>query len=62
MEIGDRTVDGRRMGKFSFTSDQDVTETDAAENRRAYRPLKRILGLGSMRPTARRPKSTIRNS
>ena len=62
MEVGGKTVNSGRMGKFSFTPDQDVTETDAAENLRTYRPLKRILGLGSMRTTARRPKSTIRNS
>ena len=61
--MGDRTVDNGRMGRLSFVSNRKVTtEIHAAGNRQIYCPLKRTIGLGSSSTTARRPRSTIKNS
>ena len=51
----------RWKSEFPFVPDKHVTEAQAARNK-PYCPLKKIIGLDSLRITAKRPMSTTESS
>ena len=57
-----RVMNNEHMGRFFSVPDRNVAKVHAAGSQKAYRPLKKILGLNSMGTTARRLRGMTRNS